>query len=105
MARPHTLCTSTLREEIDLEQLNVHLLAVVEKTFLLGIAALWLQEPTDDILRFVQWRPAAQQERAANSQARTEEVIKVPCNDALAVSMVETGDVLRLFWDSPLEQH
>jgi serine phosphatase RsbU (regulator of sigma subunit) len=101
--------TSTLREEIDLEQLNVHLLAVVEKTFLPEIAALWLQEPTsnNDILRFVQWQPAAQQEHPANSQARTEEMIEVPCDDALAVSMVETGNVLeidRLFWASPLEQ-
>jgi serine phosphatase RsbU (regulator of sigma subunit) len=101
--------TSTLREEIDLDQLNVHLLVVVDETFLPGTAALWLQEQTsnDHTLRFAQWRSTAQQEHAAISQARTEEVIEVPRDDALAVSMVETGGVLavdQLFWDSPLEQ-
>ncbi len=101
--------TSTLREEIELDQLNVRLLTVVEETFLPETATLWLQAPTsnDNILRFVQWQPTTQQEHTANSQTRPEEVIEVSCDDALAVSMVETGGVLevdQLFWDSPMEQ-
>ena len=101
--------TSTLREEIDLDKLNVRLLTVVEETFLPGTVALWLQEQisNDNTLRFVQWQPAAQQEHAVNSQVQPVNIIEVPRDDALAGSMVEIGGVLvvdQLFWNSPLEQ-
>src|SRR6266851_3035075 len=89
-ARVIAAFTATLREEIDLDQLNERLITVVRETLLPSSVTLWQCATASDdeygTLRLVQW---GQNEQAAEPLA-----LDIPNDDALVVSVLETTDVV-----------
>jgi serine phosphatase RsbU (regulator of sigma subunit) len=115
--------TSTLREEIDLDQLHERLIAVVQEALLPRSVALWLRATgpgaEHGTFRLAQWRPHEQQEhRTEHAYEASAEgtrtaifpraapfAIEVTNDDALVTSVLQTPDVVeidRRHLDSPL---
>jgi serine phosphatase RsbU (regulator of sigma subunit) len=115
--------TSTLREEIDLDQLHERLIAAVRDALLPRSVALWLRAtgPSAEhgTFRLAQWRPHEQQQHRTEHahEASAEGIgtaifprdapfaIEVTNDDALVTSVLHTPDVVeidRRHLDSPL---
>lgn len=89
-ARVIAAFTATLREEIDLGQLNERLITVVRETLLPSSVTLWERATTPDeengTLRLVQW--------GQNEQAAEPFALDISNDDALVASVLETTDVV-----------
>jgi serine phosphatase RsbU (regulator of sigma subunit) len=114
--------TSTLREEIDLDQLHERLIAVVRESLLPRSVSLWLRatvpNAAPDTFRLAQWRPHEQQHRTEHAPTTTAKgtgtdsfppaapfAIEVTNDDALVTSLLHTPDGVEIDWrhlDSPL---
>jgi serine phosphatase RsbU (regulator of sigma subunit) len=113
-ARVISAFTATLREEIDLDQLNQRLIAVVQETLLPGSVSLWLRAASDDAakapLRLVQWQPklSPHQHNEHTPKKLTVELVSEPVpseesftlaishDDTLLASLLNTTGVIEV---------
>src|SRR5260221_1205548 len=112
-ARVIAAFTSTLRQQIDLDQLHERLIAVVRESLFPRSVALWLRatgpSAQHDTFRLAQWRPHEQQHRTRHLRATPTEgtgtdpfpqptpfAIEVSNDDALIALGLHTPDVVEI---------
>ena len=112
-ARVIAAFTSTLREEIDLDQLHERLIAAVRESLFPRSVALWLRATAPHAehgtFRLAQWRPDEQQHRTRHVRATLTEgtgtdpfpqaapfAIEVTNDDALIALVLHTPDVVEI---------
>jgi len=112
-ARVIAAFTSTLREEIDLDQLHERLIAVVRESLFPRSVALWLRATAPNAehgtFRLAQWRPDEQQHGTGHVRATPTEgtgtdplpqatpfAIEVTNDDALVALVLHTPDVVEI---------
>ncbi|HLZ58587.1 MAG TPA: SpoIIE family protein phosphatase [Ktedonosporobacter sp.] len=97
--------TSTLREEIDLNQLNAHLLAVVRETLFPSSISLWLRQPASedddqDTFQLAPWSPPEQGSSQTTSSpdvaSATEPYVVEVNSDVLVTSKLEVSNVIEV---------
>jgi serine phosphatase RsbU (regulator of sigma subunit)/anti-sigma regulatory factor (Ser/Thr protein kinase) len=111
--------TSTIREEINLDQLNNLLLSTIHTTLLPTSLELWLREidtdnKPDTTLRLLPWQPAEEKPTSTTGlltekelTASSQRVIEVALDDPLLKILLAQTDIIELqsfHHDSPLGQ-